>query len=407
MVIPYDIVLQLSRLKNKIKYNVDSTNTVYYKSMKELNLNKILWLTLICMVPLFAQRTILSSRLNRLDSVSVKPEKYGPPYVDPFSGTIDEVDSGAVLIKSDRTVQKFATIKSAVESADANSTIIVYPGTYTDSLTIGIENLTITGISAKSVTISGAIFINASRGMIENCRITGNLTLLGQAIKALYYVKDCLLENNINIGTPISPIVSNVYFTDCLLGTDGTWITKTIYMNVSFSGAPEIYFHQCHSPVWATSHNLYLKGATQAHIEGSTKIAFNSITINGGANIDATVMLFYDGCNLLLKDLILTGFTEISCINSLVTFQTSTTIANNCEFDLFNCKIQAVNHSTITFNSTLHSRWDHCTGTTNIDGITGSGLNYLHIQYSFFQQITAPVGLASDDANTWGVWVDY
>jgi hypothetical protein len=160
--------------------------------------------------------------------------------------------------------------------------------------------------------------------------------------------------------------------------------------------------------VWANSHNIYLTGGyAQVHVEGSTKIAFNSITIAGGTDIIHTPMLFFRDCNLAIISLAVTGFTEISCINSEVTFFNNTTISNNCEFDMFSCKINGATSLDITFNSTLHSRWTHCTGTTNISHILGSHLEKLHIQYSFFQQTVAPSGLGSDDANTWGVWVDY
>ena len=394
-------------------------------------MKKMLWIIAICLMQMFPHQitnnklvklskgnidnsTTINSPIsdseNREDSISTKLEMYGNPSIDPFLGSIDKIFAGAVLIKSDRTVLKFSTIKLAIESADANSSILVYPGSYSDSLNIGVENLTITGISAKSVTISGEIFITASRGIIENCRIIGNQTLLGQSIKALYYVKNCLLENNINVGTASTPIISNCYFIDCLLGSDAPWTVKTIYVNVSASGggAPDIFFHQCFSPVWANSHNILLAGGySQVHVEGSTKIAFNSITINGGADINHTPMLFFSGCNLAIISLNLTGFTEVSCINSEVTFFHNTTISNNCEFDMFGCKINGSESLDITFNSTLHSRWTHCTGTSNIGHIFGSHLDKLHIQYSFFQQATAPIGLGSDDANTWGAWTDY
>ncbi|MDR3666799.1 MAG: hypothetical protein P4L35_08160 [Ignavibacteriaceae bacterium] len=379
-------------------------------------MKKIILLVLICFLNLFSQsitknpiKTTLPI-LSPIDSLNHKLEKYGTPNIDPFTGAIDEKDSGAVLIKSDRTIQRFSNINLALQSADPGSTIMVYPGTYPDSLTINIENVSIIGISPKSVTLSGPIYISASRGLMENCRITGNQTFLGQTIKALYYVKDCFLENNINVGTAAAPIISNCYFIDCLLGTDAAWTPKTIYVNVSSigGGAPDIFFHQCFSPVWSNSHNIYLTGGyAQVHVEGSTKIAFNSITIAGGADIIHTPMLFFSDCNLAIISLTVTGFTEISCINSEVTFFSSTTISNNCEFDMFSCKINGATSLDITFNSTLQSRWTHCTGTTNIGHILGSHLEKLHIQYSFFQQTVAPLGLGSDDANTWGVWVDY
>jgi hypothetical protein len=378
-------------------------------------MKKILLIIFICFIHLFPQTVTNNkgktpSKLNLSDTLNPKLERYGNPFIDPSIGAADEKDSGAVLIKSDRTVQRFSNIKLAVESADPNCTIMVYPGTYSDSLTISTENISIIGISPKSVTISGAIYITASRGIIESCRITGNQTFLGQTIKALFYVKDCFLENNINIGTPVTPIISNCYFINCLLGTDVSWTPKTIYVNVNASGggAPDIFFHQCFSPVWSNSHNFYLTGGyAQVHIEGSTKIAFNSITIVGGADVTHTPMLFFRGCNLAVISLTLTGFTEICCLNSEVTFFNNTIISNSCEFDMFDCKINGAQSLDISFNSTLPSRWTHCTGTTNIAHILGSHLEKLHIQYSFFQQTTAPVGLGSDDANTWGVWVDF
>ncbi|MDR3667143.1 MAG: hypothetical protein P4L35_09890 [Ignavibacteriaceae bacterium] len=371
-------------------------------------MKKILWIILSGILQLYPQNNISPIKLNLADTLSPKMEVYGTPHLDPLTGTIDEKDSGAVLIKSDRTVQRYSTIKSAVTSADANSTILVFPGTYSDSLNIATENITIKGISNGSVIISGALYITASRGRIETCTITGNLTLMGQTIKALFYIKDCHLENNISVGTASAAISSNVFFIDCLLGKDDTWTAKTIYINVSAAGAPDIYFKQCHSPEWTNSHNIILSGYSRVNIEGSATIVFNSITINGGSGYDRVPMLFFKQCYAGIMNLTLTGYTEISCNNSeIVFYSTAAIISNHCEFDMFNCKIDAATNMTINFNSLLPSRWSHCQGTTNIASIAGTGLAYLHIQYSFFQQTNVPTGLGSDDANTWGAWVDY
>src|ERR1039457_6905295 len=192
-------------------------------------MKKLLLLLIIGSIQLFPQNKTFpnnSSFPNMVilsDTSLPKMGKYGTPNIDPFTGTVDEKDSGAILIKSDRTVQKHSTIKSAIESADANSTILVFPGTYSDSLTISTENITIKGISNGSVIISGAVFVTASRGRIETCTMTGNLTLIGQIVKALFYIKDCHLENNIYVGTASTPISSNAVFIDCLLGKDAAW----------------------------------------------------------------------------------------------------------------------------------------------------------------------------------------
>jgi hypothetical protein len=369
----------------------------------------VIFIILICCANIFPQKSAGSFNTTATSlSDSINIGRLPPPVFDK-EPVIIEKDSGAVLIRSDRKVLRFSTIQPAIDSADANSTIMIYPGNYADSLTISTENISIVGISSKAVTISGSIYVTASTGIIENCRLSGNLSLTGHTVKALYYVKDCLLENNINVGTASIPIVSNCYFIDCLLGSDGAWVPRTIYINVSATagGAPDIFFHQCFSPIWSNSHNFYLTGGyANVHIEGDTKIAFNSITINGGADITHTPMLFFRGCNLAIISLTLTGFTEISCLNSEVTFFQTTTISNNCEFDMFNCKINGAVSLDIIFNSTLPTRWTFCTGTAGIGHIMGSHLEKLHIQYSFFQQTAAPVGLGSDDANTWGVWTD-
>jgi hypothetical protein len=346
--------------------------------------------------------------INRSDSAIKKLKKYGVPYIDPYTGTIDEKDSGAVLIKSDRTVQKFSTIKSAIESADAGSTIIVYPGIYSDSITIATNDITIKGIATKSVTISGAVYITASRGDIENCKITGNLSLVGQTVKALYYVQNCQLDNNINVGTVSTAITSNVFFIGCLFGSDAGNSTKTIFVNVSANGANYQYFQQCYSPIWCNSQNLYVTGYSRLRIFGTTNMAFNSIAINGGSGYDKVPMIDVSGItSFAIVSLTLTGWTELSIANSEVDFFNNTTISNSCEFNMFRCKVNGGGSGiNITFNSTLPSRWAHCEGTTGILNISGSHMEKLHIQYSFFQQTTAPVGLGSDDANTWGAWTD-
>ena len=369
-------------------------------------MKKIFWLIIIGFIQLYPQKTTINNMSP--DTTTLKLEKYGTPVIDPYTGSIDEKDSSAVLIKSDRIVQRFSTIKLAIESADANSTIIVYPGTYSDSLTITTENITIKGISNGSVTISGAVYVTASRGRIETCTLTGNLTLIGQTAKALYYIKDCHLENNINVGTASTPITSNALFIDCLLGKDAAWTTKTIYINKNGSGGPDILFNQCYGPVWIDSHNLYIDGYSKVTINGGTKLVFHSITINGGTGFDKVPSLYFNNMETGIMNLTLNGWTEIACESSRIIFYSSgSTISNHCELDLFNCFIGGATSLNINFNSSLPSRFTHCTGTTNILAIIGTGLANLHIQHSLFQQPNAPIGLGSDDTNTWGAWVDY
>jgi hypothetical protein len=386
-----------------------------YKYKEDSNMKNIILFVMLLSGLLFAQTTPSGYTAN----IHLRKWADGAihPSGDSLNANLDGIDtllgkhSNAVLIKSDRTIHRYSTLKLAVADADSGSVITLYQGVYSDSVTVTTQGITIKGISKESVLITGALYITASFGELSNVKISGNLTFIGQISTACYVVNDCRLENNVNVGLAGIAIASDVEFNNCYLGSDAsTWAgsSKTFYFNTSIQRA--IYFHCCYSFAWHDSQAFILNAYSRVDLQ-TCDLALYGVYFTGGTGytvpipeLDANGGRFQTTTGGYSNS----GYCVMVARNCAFGFSSTITLSNHFQIQLMQCTIAAgAPNSTIICNSASNNlQIIMCYGVINFSNITGSGLANLHIQDCIFG-FAKPTGIANDDNNVWNSYVDY
>ena len=176
---------------------------------------------------------------------SVSTSEVIPP--DPAEPAFD--GTRATRYVDDSGGQAYKTIQSAVDVSNPGDTIFVYPGTYTEKVTVN-KALTVTGSGAQNTLIAGqengdVVKITANGVDMSGFTVTGTGPNPGAGSILLDGVTGCRVENN--SCTPASYPQDGDFFTDNFEdGTLAPW-TKSGYGGVgthtSNSGSRSMYLY--------------------------------------------------------------------------------------------------------------------------------------------------------------------
>lgn len=84
--------------------------------------------------------------------------------------------TGEVWLISGQVATTYTTIAAALAAASSGDSILIFSGTYTETLTVSVANLTLTGFGATITNTSGTLTINAAGVTVRNLTIANTGT---------------------------------------------------------------------------------------------------------------------------------------------------------------------------------------------------------------------------------------
>lgn len=206
-------------------------------------------------------------------------------------------DTAAVSVDEAKYNIPFKTIQAAINSASPGQTVLVYPGTYSESLDLSSKtNISIRGVSVQTVLIQKTnVTVDTTLvNLGQNCRIEDVTLTLSSSSNSITNLIGVNIPSNASINSKLRTLVLNVNYTgtnSCNVygiysnGTSATTNTssntiRASTINVSSSGSGP-----CRG-ILVSNANLVSTRDTNIYATGTGSDIIGAETSNASAHLD-------------------------------------------------------------------------------------------------------------------------